>query len=397
MNDSPAVQILGANKTGWRIVHVTADLGPSSGSTYTALPQLCRRLEMTGCQVHLVSTVEQGPARRELRNEFEVALLPKSRWGKSLGRSPALEREVRRLGAQADLFHVHGMWRLSTVRTLREARRRQVRAIASPLGTFASAALQIAPLRKRAFWTVWQRPALRDVACYHAASHTEHDQLRNFGVTAPIAVIPLGVDIPPATMQRRTPGDGTTVLFLGRISRIKNLVSLIAAWRTIQTDFLGARLRIVGPDDRGHREAVRQAVQVFGAERVSIEHEVFGVARDALYAASDLVVLPSLSESFGLVVPEALAAGRPVIATSNSPWKVLTERDCGWCVAPTVEALAGILREALSLPSEHLAEMGHRGRELAEEQFSWPRSVGRFISLYDWVLGGGSPPEFVST
>lgn len=398
MSDRPAGEVVAAPKMGMRVVQVTSDLGPASGSSYTALPQLCRRLEAAGCEVHLLSTDERDRQTRcELRNDFDVAFFPKARWARSLGRSPALDREVRRLGGQADLFHVHGMWRLSTIYALHEARRRQVPAIVSPLGTFAPAALQIARLRKRAFWTAFQRPALRDVACYHAASQTEHDQLRDFGVGAPVAVIPLGVDMPSAFVPKPTPDDRRVLLFLGRISPIKNLLSLVAAWRAIQEGFPSASLRIVGPDDRGHRETVRHAVEELGAERVSVEHEVFGPARDELYASSDIVILPSLSESFGLIVPEALAVGRPVIATSGSPWQVLAERDCGWWVDPTVETLAGTIREALTLPSERLADMGRRGRELAMQQFSWPRSVSRFVALYEWVLGGGAPPEFVST
>jgi glycosyltransferase involved in cell wall biosynthesis len=109
-----------------------------------------------------------------------------------------------------------------------------------------------------------------------------------------------------------------------------------------------------------------------------------------------VVVLPSLSESFGLVVAEALAAGRPAIATTGSPWRKLVEEHCGWYVEPTVAALAGAIREALSLPADQLAAMGRNGRRLAERELAWSRVIPRFERMYEWVGRGGAVPEFVS-
>jgi glycosyltransferase involved in cell wall biosynthesis len=172
---------------------------------------------------------------------------------------------------------------------------------------------------------------------------------------------------------------------------------LVSAWQSIQARFPEARLRIVGPDDRGHVETVRRAIQNCGAERVSIEPGVWGAERDQAYREADLAVLPSYSESFGLVVAEALAAGRPVIASTGSPWQLLQRESCGWWVDPAPEALAGAMADALSLPQRQLGEMGSKGRQLAERELGWSSRLPSFLKMYQWVLGGGSPPEFIST
>jgi len=51
---------------------------------------------------------------------------------------------------------------------------------------------------------------------------------------------------------------------------------------------------------------------------------------------------------------------------------------------------------ALSQPRERLVEMGLRGRRLAERELGWRHPIDRFARLYEWILGGGSPPDFVS-
>ena len=381
-----------------RIVHVTADVIPELGSAYTAIPRLCGLLRSPELDVDLLTTHAPGtPPRTEVRNGFPATSFPKDRWGAAIGKSRALSAELERIAGQSAVLHVHGLWRLCSLDALHVARRRGVPAILSPMGAFAPAALRHSRFRKLAFWHAMQKHALGGVACFHATSDAEHDDIRAMGIRGPIAVIPLGVDIPVAAPRQLAASPQRTVLFLGRISPIKNLLSLVTAWRSIQARFPDARLRIVGPDDRGHAKSVRRAIHNSGAERVSIEPGVWGAERDRAYRKADLVVLPSYSESFGLVVAEALAAGRPAIASTGSPWQVLQRESCGWWVDPTPEALAGTMAEALSLPRQVLGDMSSRGRKLAELELGWSSRLPSFRRMYQWVLGRGAPPEFVST
>jgi glycosyltransferase involved in cell wall biosynthesis len=298
---------------------------------------------------------------------------------------------------QADLLHIHGLWRFDIVEALRVARSHGVPTVVSPMGSFAPPAMRLSGVRKRAFWQMFLSRALRGSACFHATSLAEHDDMRDFGIRQPIAVIPLAVEAPHGAAWEppgRGPGD---VLFLGRIAPIKNLVSLVRAWSRVQSAFPDARLRILGPDERGHRRDLLREIARTGVRGVTVEPGAWGAARDRAFRAADLVVLPSLSESFGLVVAEALAAGRPAIATRHSPWQLLEMHRCGWSVDPTPEGIARALNEALALPGDELAAMGMNGRRLAESAFSWPRVTARFAAMYEWVLGGGPVPEFVST
>jgi glycosyltransferase involved in cell wall biosynthesis len=156
----------------------------------------------------------------------------------------------------------------------------------------------------------------------------------------------------------------------------------------------GWRLQIAGPDEAGHRADVEQAVSRFGLnECVSFLGPLEGEAKSAAYAEADLFVLPSYSESFGMVVAEALAHEVPVLVTRGVPWPQLPERGCGWCVDTTIEGLAQGLREATAQEPAALRHMGTRGRAWVEAEFRWDAIAKRFIDAYEQILRAGDYAE----
>jgi glycosyltransferase involved in cell wall biosynthesis len=110
--------------------------------------------------------------------------------------------------------------------------------------------------------------------------------------------------------------------------------------------------------------------------------------------AMDMLVLPSDSvESFGMVLIEAMACGRPVIA-SNLPGvgSLLSPGQDGLLVPPgNMEALANAIREMANVPPERRREMGAAGRAKVEAQYSWERIGDRIEQLYFEMLGDRIP------
>ena len=89
-------------------------------------------------------------------------------------------------------------------------------------------------------------------------------------------------------------------------------------------------------------------------DSVVITGEVAGEEKDCLLANADVFVLPSYSENFGIVVAEAMAWGRPVIASTGTPWKEIANVGAGWWVKPEEDALAQALYDALGTRQEEL-------------------------------------------
>jgi glycosyltransferase involved in cell wall biosynthesis len=252
--------------------------------------------------------------------------------------------------------------------------------------------------KKRPVWQLLERKNLASAALLHATSEQEAQSFRDRGLRVPIAIIPNGVELPgydePNTGHCPT-SSKRTLLFLSRIHPKKGLSMLLEAWAKVRPS--GWNLKIVGPDEGGHRkELEKQATSLGLADVVSFHDAVRGKdAKSALFREASLFVLPTHSENFGIAVAEAMAHGLPVITTHGAPWQLLETEQCGWWVPVSVAGLAAALDDATRQSPESLAEMGARGRAVVAERFGWDGIARQFIDCYRWLLGEGSKPDCV--
>lgn len=130
-------------------------------------------------------------------------------------------------------------------------------------------------------------------------------------------------------------------------------------------------------------------------DQISFPGEAWGNQREEEYLKSDLFILPTHSENFGLVIAEALCRRIPVITTKGTPWKDLLTYQCGWWIDIGVEPLVDALREALALPHARLWEMGERGREMVRVKYSWDPIGETMADVYEWMVGARSRPDCV--
>lgn len=302
--------------------------------------------------------------------------------------SGGLARALNSAAGQGAVLHGHGLWLLPNLLPARAARRYGVPLVVSPRGMLASEALAFSTLSKRAIWALGQRRALQTARCFHATSEAECEDIRRVGLTAPIAVIPNGIDIPAGD-----PAPGLrTVLHLGRLHPKKGIDRLVAAWVQVAHRHPDWRLRIVGPSEIGCRAALERQVQALGAPRVHFDGALFGDEKLAAYRQAGLFVLPTLNENFGMVVAEALAAGVPAICTRGAPWQGLETERCGWWTDHGPDAMAAALDAALSLPDAERTAMGARGRAWMQRDFGWDGIAQRMAEVYVWCLGKGDRP-----
>jgi len=375
-----------------RVVQVVPQIGfEASGPSYS-VRALCEAISEQGVEVAL-HVLQQGqiPAVRGVQTEtHEIWPHPIRR----MGPSPSMRRALAQAARQSDILHSHGLWMFPNVYPAWAVRGTDCRLVLSPRGTLAPAALARSPFVKRVFWTL-QREVISRAACLHATSNNEYDQIRAFGVRAPVAVIPNGIDLPGKIDNVRIEGGRQRMLFLGRLHPIKGIDLLLQAWRQVQGRFDNWELRLVGPDEGGYGERMKRLAAELGAERVSFGGPAFGAQKWAEYAASDLFVLPTHTENFGMSVVEALAAGVPVIVTKGAPWSELPKQGCGWWIDIGTEPLVECLDNVLRIPKTTLAEMGGRGREWVRERYGWARIGKMMVETYQWILNGGGRPEWV--
>jgi glycosyltransferase involved in cell wall biosynthesis len=334
-----------------------------------------------------------GPSYRRISFVWDHAAIPVLRGVRA---SSALSRALRAEAAQSAVVHDHGLWLMPNVYAGREARRAGTPLVIAPRGMLSKTALAFSPLKKRLFWMALQRDAFHDAACFHATSTEEYEEIRAFGVSAPVAVIPNGIDIPYAAPQVDGPArPAHTVLSLGRIHPKKGLDQLLRAWKEVEAGHPNWQLRIVGPSEGGHDAELKALASSLGLARATIAPAVYGPDKAAVLRDADLFVLPTRNENFAITVAEALASAIPVISTKGAPWSGLVAEGCGWWIDHGAAPLAASLREAMGLPAERRREMGRRGRAWMLRDFSWDRIAGDMGDLYTWLSGASERPAFV--
>ena len=266
--------------------------------------------------------------------------------------------------------------------------------VVSPRGMLEPWSLAHRSWKKGVAWLLYEKWDLACARVLCATSMEEADSIRRVGCRQPIAVVPNGVSVPQPHARRTRHQGVRNALFLSRIHPKKGLLLLVDAWEKVRPN--GWRMIVAGPDEEGHKRLVEDAVRNAGIEEDFIfVGPVEGAAKADLFSSADLFILPTMSENFGLAVAEALAYGIPVITTVGAPWKGLVEHSCGWWVTPDSDALAYAIRGATLLPDAERAAMGSRGRDWMEREFSWSSVARRMISVYEWILHGGSAPDCV--
>jgi len=291
------------------------------------------------------------------------------------------------------VFHDNGIWLPYSGVVHNLAQKLGIPVITSTEGMLDPWPMRYGRIRKLAAWHIYQKGRLEKNVLLHASSNAEAENLRNLGLQLPIAVITIGTDIPvqPSLQKPGRPGK-KTVLFLSRIHPKKGLLNLVKAM-----DYLRPpdwTVVIAGYDENGYQAIVEKAVQDAGLMHTfTFVGPVDEEQKWGLYHSADLFILPTHSENFGIVIPEALASETPVITTRGTPWKDLIDYNCGWWVEPSVEGIIDGLENAFSLDDLQLKQMGKNGRVLVEEKYSWPPIAKNLNDVYQWMLKKGPKPE----
>ena len=202
----------------------------------------------------------------------------------------------------------------------------------------------------------------------------------------PSVVIPLGLSLPKITQAiDSNPKPPYTLLFLSRLHPKKGLDNLLAAWERIKPHHW--QLIIAGSGEEDYVKAIRLQIETLGlGKTVKLVGAIEGEAKWNLYSSSDLFVLPTFSENFGIVVAEALGSGLPVITTKAAPWSDLVTHQCGWWIDVGVEPLTEALKQAMSLSPQERQLMGQRGRQLIEQNYTWQQTATKLMDVYEAIL-----------
>jgi phosphatidylinositol alpha-mannosyltransferase len=197
-------------------------------------------------------------------------------------------------------------------------------------------------------------------------------------------IVPNGIEIDRFATPKIRPamfdGDGPHVVCVGRLERRKGAGHLVRAMAAVARRAPGARLVLVGDGpDRGDLERL--------AADLRVDVRFAGAVPDddvpAFFQAADVVCAPAVGdESFGLVLLEAMAAGRPIVASRIAGYaELVADRPCARLVPPgDAEALAREIVDLLEQP-DACAALSAAGRDAAAA-YDWTAVATRVTEIY---------------
>lgn len=187
-------------------------------------------------------------------------------------------------------------------------------------------------------------------------------------------------------------GNGPLILFVGRIQPLKGADLAIDAFARLAGEIPGARLLLLGgpsgPDGEAEVESLGKAVAGLGlTDRVEMRDPLPHHRMADAYRAADVLLVPSRSESFGLVAVEAQACGLPVVAARVGGLAyAVADGVSGFLVGEwDPDAYAAALRPILTDPAER--ERLVAGAIANAAEFSWKGAADRLLELYSGISG----------
>ena len=352
---------------------------------------LCKALRRAGVEASVFTTTANGqedfPASPNGQQTYEGVPVRyfQRRWPKRFFAVEGLAEALVATADDYDLLHIHGLWNLTVWAAARAARQVGMPYLISTRGMLDRGAMNHESARKFIAWHLAERENLMAASLLHATSSSEAEAIAAYKLNKPIVTIPNGIEFENFSSTKTHEEDTKKlIVFLGRIHPIKRLDLLAKAFAQVRLKCPEARLVIAGPDESGYRRTLEPQFTPL-ADAVVWAGEVGEREKAELLSKASVLVLCSDSENFGLSVPEALAAGTPVVTTRTTPWAELETVGCGFWVEQNASAMAEAVCRLLLQPEEASA-MGERGAQWVRGKFGWDTVARQMIDCYESAL-----------
>jgi 1,2-diacylglycerol 3-alpha-glucosyltransferase len=260
----------------------------------------------------------------------------------------------------------------------------------------------VPPSLTRAYLVPLMRSFYNDCKQVIAPSELAKRRLVDYGVTTPIEVIPTGIPEPPYILGSREatkdrlgiPAFARVLLYVGRLAPEKNLLMLMDAFSRIVTDVPESYLVVAG-SGKSAGALRKRAEQLGTAHRVIFTGFLDRTRLDPIYRTADVFLFPSKTETQGLAVGEALAAGTPCVVVNGggAPESVHDGTD-GFLVDDDADAMSAAAIKLLQ--NDDLRRKMSETARTNSARLRPDAVAARIMALYE-RLSGARPVSAVET
>jgi len=387
-----------------QVLHVIPSIANIRGGPSLAVIEMIRALNDEGIQGCIATTNDNGnqllsvPLNRwteyegvsiQFFSRFSPSITPIREFAFSSQLTYWLWENI----ATFELVHIHAIFSFPSTMAMVIARLHQVPYVVSPHGLLTTWALQQGSVKKQVYLNLIEKKNLNCGHKIHYTSDQEQQEATPLNLSATSFIQPLGLTLPKAIVDSRDelrnylnlPPDQSIILFLSRLHPKKGLDYTIPALaRLQQKDFFFLLVGEGTADYETEIEALLEAHHLIS--RTLRPGFVTGRLKNLFLQGSDLFVLNSYSENFGLAVLEAMASGLPVITSPNVAFSsMLQSQNLCFIVPQEVAAIADKISYSLDHPAE-VQEMAQRAKKYVSENFTWNQVAKNLIKIYQQII-----------
>ena len=304
-------------------------------------------------------------------------------WQFSLPLKNALKNNIKKF----DLIYIISTWNFPVFIASYFSEKYKKPYIISPRGHLYKEVLKKKFFKKIPYYYIFLKRYLNK-AFIHYTTYDEAISCHFFlKLKSKYFVVPNGIEIDEFEKVKKVENkDKKIILFLGRINWKKGLDILISAYAKLLKERNDLHLIIAGGDEEGYIEKVKGWIKNYGIEKdVTFTGMVTGEEKLKMYSKSDIFVLPSYSENFGMTVIEAMASCIPVIISNKvGIYKEVEENKAGIVVEPNAESLYKGMK--VLLDNENLRRKYIENANKMVKNYDINKVADRMIEIYEKIV-----------
>ncbi|GJM15337.1 MAG: LPS biosynthesis protein RfbU [Thermodesulfobacteriota bacterium] len=340
--------------------------------------------------------------------------LGKTGWQFSLPLTKALKKDIKSF----DLIYIVSVWNYPVAAASYYSRKFNVPYVISPVGSLYSETMLHKSWKKLPYLTLVAKRDLKAASAIHYTTDDEASKCHSaLSLQNESFIVPNGLflseyaDLPPAdNIKKHFPHlEGKRViLFLGRLNWKKGLDILISAFKELKEKIDDVHLLLVGNDEASYAAEVKQMITQCGLKYIDVGLDNTGLenlsseeikqaditftgmltdrSKLEAFTGSEVFVLSSYSENFGMSVIESMACGTPVIITNNvGIYKEVQKNHAGIVIENGVDNLLASLSSLLDHDSLR-EEISQNGKKLVNEYYNISDVADRMIQSFDLLI-----------
>ena len=379
------------------VLHIVPTLSPLDGGTTSSVLDLATGLQRLGVSVTVATTTGHGKEDfswkdgESVEREGVRIVYFRRHWPKSWKYSPGMRRWLQESISRYDILHTHSLFCYPEIPAINSAKSQGIPVVLSPAGMHDAWSLSQRRWKKLPYYHLIERRVLRKTDVIHVTAESEKRGFISTPYYDKCVVIPLGVKVDNCVVGPKVKkAKGLDLLFLARIHPKKGLPVLFRSISSLLALGMDVRLTIAGDGDPQYVADMKELCRTLGIwEHVQFIGFVEGEAKQDLICRSDLYVLPSYQENFGISVVEAMAYGLPVIITDQIGISGDIVRFGAGVVVPA-DSEKDVVEAIVKLSDGKRSEdAGQAGISLFEREYSYINQAKKMLSVYKRLLKGG--------